>query len=298
MCLPFEGSDGRQGPGTGARGCSRATAGPRSGLDLTSLDSLVQQYRHDGTAPSTHKSYDSGIRRFTRFCGDYNVLSPFPVTENCCYFASALANDGLAPQTIKGYLAAVRSMQISLGLPPLRDQSSLPLLKRVIDGIRRQRAIGGKPTRTRLPITVTVLRRMQGTLSTANNLDGTAFWAIATSAFFGFFRLGELLIKTEAAYHQHLSWGDVAIDDRSAATMVKFHLRKSKCDQFGTGADVLVDRTGCQLYPIAAILAYLKVQGDHPGAFFVDSNRTPIINMHPQISPFGILEMKDGYHDL
>ncbi|MDI9409554.1 MAG: hypothetical protein QM523_09965, partial [Candidatus Pacebacteria bacterium] len=68
-------------------------------------------------------------------------------------------------------------MQILLGLPPLRDQSSLPLLKRVIDGIRRQRAIGGKPTRTRLPITVTVLRRMQGTLSTANNLDGTAFWA-------------------------------------------------------------------------------------------------------------------------
>ena len=207
------------------------------------------------------------------------MLSPFPVTEKLlCYFASALANDGLAPQTIKGYLAAVRSMQISLGLPPPRDQSSLPLLKRVIDGIRRQRVIGGKPTRTRLPITVTVLRRMQGTLSTANNLDGTAFWAIATSAFFGFFRLGELLIETETSYHQHLhlSWGDVAIDDRTATTMVKFHLRKSKCDQFGTGADVLVGRTGCQLCPIAAMLAYLKVRGDHPGAFFVDSNRAPI----------------------
>ena len=30
-----------------------------------------------------------------------------------------------------------------------------------------------------------------------------------------------------------LSWGDVAVDSRSAPTMVKVHLKRSKCDQFG-----------------------------------------------------------------
>ena len=66
------------------------------------------------------------------------------------------------------------------------------------------------------------------------------------------------------------------INDRSAATMMKFHLRKSKCDQFGTGADILVGRSGCQLCPVAAILAYMKERGGHPGAFFIDDNRVPI----------------------
>ena len=74
----------------------------------------------------------------------------------------------------------------------------------------------------------------------------------------------------------HLSWGDVAIDDRSAATMEKFHLPISKCDQFGTGADMLMGRLGCQLCPMAAILAYIKARDDHPSAFFVDNSRMPI----------------------
>ena len=58
--------------------------------------------------------------------------------------------------------------------------------------------------------------------------------------------------------------------------MVKFHLRKSKCDQFSTGADVLVGHSGCQHCPVAAILAYIKARSDHPGAFYVDNSRAPI----------------------
>ena len=62
------------------------------------------------------------------------------------YFATALADDGLAPQTIKSYLSTVRSMQLSLGLSPPRDQSELPILKRVLDGIRRDKFLGGQVT--------------------------------------------------------------------------------------------------------------------------------------------------------
>ena len=169
-------------------------------------------------------------------------------------------------------------MQISLGLPLSRDQSSLPILKRVLDGIRRNKLLGGKPPRTRLPITATVLRRIQASLVAAGELEPLAYWAIATTAFFGFFRLGELLVETEASYNPalHLSWGDVAINDLSATTMVKLHLKKSKCDQFGTGADVLLGRSGCQLCPVAAILAYIVARGNTPGPFFINRNRAPI----------------------
>ena len=63
---------------------------------------------------------------------------PFPVTEYLlCGFSAYLADQGLTPQTGVSYLSAVRSMQISLGLPDPRDESSLPYLKRVHAGIRR-----------------------------------------------------------------------------------------------------------------------------------------------------------------
>ena len=46
-------------------------------------------------------------------------------------FAAHITDQGLAPQTIKGYLSAIHNTQISLGFPGPREQSSLPLLKRV-----------------------------------------------------------------------------------------------------------------------------------------------------------------------
>ena len=54
---------------------------------------------------------------------------------------------------------------------------------------------------------------------------GTAFWAIAVVAFFGFFRLGELLLESGTTYNSvlHLSWGDISIDSLTNPSMVKVH---------------------------------------------------------------------------
>ena len=96
----------------------------------------VQRYFHQGAA----------LKSFNSFCQRFSVHTPFPVSEHLpCCFASFLADQGLAPQTGKAYLSAVRSMQISLGLPDPREQSSLPILKRVQAGISRARLAGGTP---------------------------------------------------------------------------------------------------------------------------------------------------------
>ena len=86
-------------------------------------------------------TYRAGLRKFYDFCKRYNVLSPFPVTEQLlCYFAAFMANQGLSPQTGHSYLSAVRSMQLSLGLPDPREQSAMPILKRIQAGIRQSTA--------------------------------------------------------------------------------------------------------------------------------------------------------------
>ena len=96
----------------------------------------------------------------------YHITNPFPLTEHLmCYYASFLADQGLATHTVKGYLSALRNMQISLGLPDPREQSSMPLLKRVQAGIARTRNAKGNPSRVRLPITPHLLRRIRHILS-------------------------------------------------------------------------------------------------------------------------------------
>ena len=102
------------------------------------------------------------------------------------------------------------------------------------------------------------------------------YWAVATLCFFGFFRLGELL--SSDASLPHVSWGDVTYDHASEPSMMKVHLRSSKCDQYGKGADVFVGKTGNTLCPVAACLAYLTVRGTtEPGAFFLKSDRRPLL---------------------
>ena len=169
-----------------------ASASPRpdGGLDVTTLAPSVHRYFQAGLAPSTHKTYQTAMRRFDTYCTRYSVNDPFndpfPVNEMLlCSFAAYLADEGLAPLTIKTYLAAIRNMQLSLGLPDPREQSSLPIMKRVQAGVRLQK---GAQKRVRLPITIKILRAIHTHLPTSSGPDSKVFWAIATSAFFGFFR--------------------------------------------------------------------------------------------------------------
>ena len=192
-----------------------------------------------------------------------------------CYFASYLANAGLAPQTIKSYLSAVRSMQIQLGLPDPRDHSSMPLLKRVQAGIARLRSLSGRQPRTRLPITAPILAQIRAVLDASSHPQKVIIWCVACTAFFGFFRLGELLPGTSSNLDLTtvLAWGDVALDNPVNPSMVRIHLKRSKCDQFGKGVNVFMGRTHTLMCPVAAIAGFMAVRGAQPGAFFTDGQQ-------------------------
>ena len=218
-------------------------AGPNHRLDLAALapavqlyfqDGLapstrrapaVQRYFQDGLAPSTRRAYDSAMKKFAAFCEKFHVPDPFPVTEFLlCSFAASMADDGLAPQMVKSYLAAIRNTQLSLGLPDPREQSSLPVLKRVLAGISRSRLGRGQPSRVRLPVTAVLLRRIKHELERSAHPERRVLWGVCCTAFFGFFRLGELLCSSPSEFDPrlHLSWGDMAVDSPQAPTMVRF----------------------------------------------------------------------------
>ena len=129
------------------------------------------------------------------------------------------------------------------------------------------------PPRIRLPITAHILGQIRTAVIASANPEKLAIWAIASTAFFGFFRLGELLPNSMSSYNPitSLSWGDVSVDSHSNPRMIQFHLKVSKCDQYGSGTDVVIGRTGTSLCPVVALTQYLEVRGDQPGAFFLDT---------------------------
>lgn len=108
--------------------------------------------------PSTLQAYRSGQRRFSRFCSDAR-LQPLPLTETLLsLFVSHLAAVGLAHQTIKSYLSAVRYFHISAGYGDPFPPGAFPLLQYILRGIKRSPR---PPSRPRLPITPSVLRSMK-----------------------------------------------------------------------------------------------------------------------------------------
>ena len=113
-----------------------------------------------------------------------------------CSFAAYLEDEGLSPQTGKTYLAAVRNMQISLGLPDPREESVVQA------GISRARLLKGAPAMIRLPITAQLLGQIRTSLEKSSHRE-------CCTAFFGFFQLGELLTESAIGFNQrlHLAWG-------------------------------------------------------------------------------------------
>ena len=248
---------------------------------IPSLDKLVASYTAAGIAPSTRKAYNSAHKRFHFFCTHFAIVNPFPVTESLlCYFVAFLAREGLAPSSIKLYLSAVRHMQVVLGFPEPRAESSLPRLKLVLNGITRARASSGKTqVKPRLPITTDVLWKVYEALSSRpQNYASALLWASCSICFFGFFRVGEIMVPSAHSFSstRHLSWGDVSVDSIAQPTLLKIHLRFSKCDQFGKGVDVFMGRTTNKLCPVSACLAYIAIRGSAPGPFFCFKNGSPL----------------------
>ena len=220
-------------------------------------------------------TYQAGMKKLSQFCVLHCISNPLPVSQSVlCLFISYLANQGLVCSTIKTYLSAVRYLHILNGLPEPRA-NPMPKLTLVERGIRRARA-SEESKRLRLPITPTILRQLKSLWApTADEFDMVMMWAACCTAFFGFFRIGEITVDAQAASSTNcVAVGNIVVDDHLAPTVVKIHLRCSKTDQFGRGVDVYVGRTGDDLCPVAALLAYLARRRNDPGPLFRMSDGT------------------------
>ena len=101
-----------------------------------------------------------------------------PTTCLLLTFVSQLTREGLAHQSIKRYLSAVRNLHITAGLHEEFSKELTPKLEMVSRGIKKQ-AAKNSPPHVRLPITIEVMAKIKDPTNEVNIL----FWAACALAF-------------------------------------------------------------------------------------------------------------------
>ncbi len=260
---------GKRRTSSNSSSSSRCPGGVQTRLDLGKLDGSVERLFREGLAPSTRKTYGAGKKRYREFCSLLG-RAPTPATEQqLCRFVARLEEEGLAHSTIKCYLAAVRHLHLEEGKadPNIGDMARLQL---VVRGVKSSQAKEGAQGRLRLPISIILLRELKVAWTSQVNPEGRMLWAAASLCFFGFMRSGEITLPEGNTFDEatHLGVGDLAVDSKMAPTTLRVRLKVSKTDPFRKGVDVFVGKTGNDLCPVEAMLAYLRIRGWKPGPLF------------------------------
>lgn len=248
-------------------------------MDIQRLEGLARDLVNSSLAPSTKRVYSSGQRRYLEFCKS-GSLPPFPLAEDqLCTYVAHLYDEGLLHGTIKGYLSAIRHLQILQGLgDPF--VSPLPLLEYALRGVKlRQAKSRETKPKKRLPMTMDIMDKLRNFWSKEDkSYDSIMLWAASCMCFYGFLRSGEVTVASMAEFDPegHLCEGDVALDDLENPAVVRVHIKASKTDPFRLGVFVFIGKTDNNRCPVAAIAAYLAVRGRADGPFFRWTSGLPL----------------------
>ena len=213
--------------------------------------------------------YESAKWRYTSFCTAHH-LPHLPLNESTLsLFVAHLAVSGLKPQSITSYLSGLRHYQIAAGLSDPFTAGSFPRLQYVVKGIRRET---GSQSKQRLPISPSILKGLLSIWSRRSlRHNSIMLWAACTLAFFGFFRSGEITVRSDREFDPtvYLTTEDVRVDSHNSPTMLCVRLKRSKTDPFRIGVKVWIGKTDNRLCPVAAVLSYLAIRSKGEGPLFI-----------------------------
>lgn len=178
---------------------------------------------------------------------------------------------GLSSKTAELYLSAI---SFRCKVSGFTDNTKHFLVNKLLEGFRRQ----CKSKRVRLPITIDLLRCILTKLSAVctNNYESLLFKAAYVTAFFGFFRVGEITIpsKVSTDTSKVLNRQDISFVDNESSMLVT--LRYSKTDQLGKGMVMKINQTGSSVCPVLVVQHYLKQRPKVNGPLFCHFDGSPL----------------------
>ncbi len=233
-------------------------------------DSLYATLLWNGLAVDTRKRYQSPIKSYEYFCA-INNIRPWPASEESLGRWISIRASGsdspllrqAKPDTIQGYLSALRSYHIDLRLNT--DVFNSEHLKRLLKGAKR---LYNRPSDSeRRPITKDILTQitsqsLPSPRTEASKINALNFDTAFKVAFAGFFRLGEIVYSTADTRNPvtfqatKLTRQDVRFFDKGQYATI--HLKRSKSDYDHRGVTVVVTASHDSICPVAALQSLIE----------------------------------------
>lgn len=210
-------------------------------------------------ALNTRLAYESGIKAFQAFRFSLGLPEVWPPSiQTVVDFISYLSLKGAAASTARSYLSGIGYRCKILGVS---DTTQCFLVKKLILGMSRSGSEGDK----RLPITIDLLQRVIRVLPAvcSSNFEAVLFASAFTVAYFGFFRIGELVVDSSFKLNHALDISNVKFGEQDKVLEVL--LPHSKTDQTAKGCVIALSAVSSLVCPVTLMKAYLairpKVQG-------------------------------------
>lgn len=242
---------------------------PPSTVDHPIIRHLADTASRASLSDST--SYGSALRKYHLFCDVFSVpeAARLPAAYSLLHsfalwaaadpdpadpvFADGTPFEPVSVPVVRKYLAGVRAWHIAQGWPaPLSDEDHARI-NWSLRGLAKMQL--GKRTRPpRPPATLPMLVALKATLDLSDSFDACV-WAMASCAFWGLMRFGEVSVKSRSAFDPalHLKRCDSTSGvDLDGVPYICLHLPSAKTAAPGEIQKVYLTEQG-NLCPIAAL---------------------------------------------
>lgn len=252
-------------PTAGSLGRRKPRASP-SCIPAADLFCEANRLLEAAISENTKAAYLSGIRAFDVFRSGHNrALSWPPCLQDIVDFIAHLSVSNHAPSTAKTYIAGLSYKCKVLGA---FDPTQGFIISKLLQGMSRL----DKRRDSRLPITLPLLHDIIRILSVvcSSQFEAALFAAAFAVAFFGFFRVGELVSSSGGGLKHVLSISDVNFMRNNS--IVELGLRSSKTDASGQGAIVALPAVTGRICPVKLLKRYVSMRPSVGGPLFCHFN--------------------------
>ena len=226
------------------------------------LTNSIGEYFDGGIKKSTRARYFSACMAFVAWMvaarRTWRGLCPAPTEVDLCFFAGHRARQGILPGGVRKELTAVGQWFRAHGFPhPLIDPitgKGLFRLYRVMRGITLAHSTA---TRTRLPLTTGLLRRLRTVLRLACpwlcDADVELYWCALTLGVYGMLRVGEFVAPAVSSSTEFTTRrSDLQLVEEDNGGVLILHLRDSKTDYARQGVTIRIHENRSETCPVAA----------------------------------------------
>jgi len=163
---------------------------------------IYKQLQGTAVAAGTWDKYKSAFNKYVTYCKCNSVELKWPLVDKCIngFVLWCLGTENLAPETVKAYIFALSHLQQTLGLGRI-PFSQNSIAKLLLKGAKNWK-VTHEPQKKRNTITLPRLRKIFKVIQNSSwaPFNKTAIWSVCLTAFYGSFRIGELLAKKQSKF--------------------------------------------------------------------------------------------------